>query len=98
MDWKAMVGQIDAATARAFVTATRNVIDAMMIEGQRIRQTAAPSTHDYASAELDRSAPGGGWLTDEELRAATQRMSEAIAAERWADGVLFAVAAILLLK
>ena len=98
MDWKAIVGQIDATTARAFVAATRNVIDAMMIEGQRIRQTAAPSQRDYAAAELDRSAPGGGWLADEELRAATQRMSEAIAAERWADGVLFAVAAILLLK
>lgn len=98
MDWKSIVGQIDAPTARSFVTATRNVIDALMIEGQRVRQASAPTQRDYASATLDRSAPGGGWQADEELRAAAQRMSEAIAAERWVDGVMFAVAAVLLLK
>lgn len=98
MDWKLALQQIDAGTAKAFVSATRNIIDALLIEGQRVRQAGPPAVRDYRQAELDRSAPGAGWLTDEELRAATQRMAEAIAAERWTDGFVFALSAIALLK
>lgn len=98
MDLKQMAGLIDAPTAQAFVTATRNMIDALMIEGQRVEQANTPGQRDYATATLDRAAPGGGWLTDAELQNATQRMSAAISAERWVDGVLFALAALALLK
>lgn len=94
MDLKTIVGQIDAQTARAFVSAAKNVIDALMIEAQRVRQTQTPGTRDYESATLSREAPGGGWLSDDELRRTTQQMSEAIAAERWTDGVLFAIRAL----
>jgi hypothetical protein len=94
MDIRNLVRSIDAATARAFVTAARSVIDALMIEGQRVRQTQAPPPRDYAGAALSRETPPGGWISDDELRSASQRMNEAIAAEKWSDGVLFALRAL----
>lgn len=94
MDLTAILKNIDAATARAFVKAARHVIDAMLIETQRVRQTQTPGARDYDSADLSREAPPGGWLSDEELRATSQKLSEAIAAEKWTDGVIFAVRAL----
>ncbi len=91
MDLKRIAEQLDLPTVRAFVGAARHVIDALLMEGERVRQAQTPAVKDYASAELDRSAPSGGWVSHEELRAAAQRMSEAIAAERWVDGVVAAV-------
>ena len=82
---------IDADTARAFVTAARHVIDALLIEAERVRQTQTPVPRDYAEAELPRSAPAGGWLSHEELGHTAQRLAEAIAAEKWTDGLLFAL-------
>lgn len=91
MDWRKVLEQIDAQTARAFVVAARRVIDAMLVEGRRVEQARGPAAHDYASAGLSRAAPAGGWLSDAELDAAVQRMGEAIAAEKWVDGALFAI-------
>lgn len=91
---KAILRKIDAETARAFVGAARHLIDAMLIEGQRVRQSQSPGTIDYDNASFSRSGPAGGWLSDSELRSATQKMSEAIAAEKWTDGVVFALRAL----
>jgi hypothetical protein len=85
---------LDARTAQAFVTAARHVIDAMLIEGQRVRQTQTPAAVDYGSAELSREAAPGGWMAHEELRGTVQKLGEAIAAEKWTDGVLFAIKAL----
>lgn len=91
MDLKKLADAINAETARAFVHAARNVIDAMLIEAARVEQTQTPEKRDYDSAELSRSAPAGGWMSHTELRQATQNMAEAIAAEKWTEGVAFAV-------
>ena len=91
MNLEALVSQIDAGTARAFVTAARHVIDALLIEGQRVAETRTPEPRDYDAAELPRSAPAAGWLSHEELRDTAQRLAEAMAAEKWIDGVVFAV-------
>lgn len=88
---------LDAGTARAFVTAARHVIDALLIEAARVQQTQTPGATDYASADVSREAPGGGWISDAELRGVTQRMTEAVAAEKWVEGAVFAVQAIALL-
>ncbi len=97
MDLTKLLQSIDTNTAQAFVTAARHVIDALLIEGERIQETQTPPTVDYENAELPRSSPAGGWLSHSELRQAAQRMAEAIAAEKWADGVLFAIRALALL-
>ncbi len=91
MNWSTLVRSIDADTARAFVTAARHVIDALLIEAERLRRVQTPGLRDYDRAELPRDAPSGGWIDDSELRDVTRRLTEAIAAERWADGVLTAV-------
>ncbi|MFH1745673.1 MAG: hypothetical protein ABIG44_01380 [Planctomycetota bacterium] len=91
MNIEALAKQLDASTARAFVTAARHVIDALMIEAEQVRQTQTPTARDYDNAELPRDMPGGGWLSHDELRNTTQRLAEAIAAEKWTDGVVFAV-------
>jgi hypothetical protein len=85
---------INPQTARAFVSAARNIIDALLIEAERVREAQAPTLIDYDAAALSRTAPAGGWLATEELRVATQRIGEAIASEKWADGVLFAIRAL----
>ncbi len=89
--------QVDAGTAQAFVRAARHVIDAMMIEAQRVHQAQAPGARDYLGGDLSREAAAGGWISHEELRSTTQKLSEAIAAEKWIDGLLTAVRLIALL-
>ncbi len=94
MDWRMIIERLDAQTARAFISAARHVIDAMLIEAEQVKQAQTPATIDYENASLSREAPPGGWISDSELRQATQRMSEAIAAEKWTDGVVFAIKAL----
>lgn len=91
MDFQTIVRQMNPATARAFVQATRNVIDALMIEGARVREAHGPQPRDYENADFSREAPAGGWIATEELRATAQRMNEAIALEKWTEGFIFAV-------
>ncbi len=91
MDLKTIVSGIDAETARAFVTAARHAIDALLIEAERVRQTQTPTPRDYNAAALPRGTPPGGWLAHEELRETARRMAEAIAVEKWVDGFIAAV-------
>jgi hypothetical protein len=91
VDFETLVKHIDGETARAFVTAARHVIDALLIEGERVREAQTPAKRDYDGAELPRSTPAGGWLSHEELRVTAQRLAEAVAAEKWIDGLIFAV-------
>jgi len=87
MDLMKLMRAIDAETARAFVVAGRHVIDAMLIEAARVEQARTPRVRDYASAALPREAPPGGWLSHDELRRTAQQLGEAIAAEKWVEGV-----------
>ena len=91
MDLATLAGRIDATTARSFVEAARHVIDAMMIEAERVQQAQAPAKQDYAAGRLSRTAPPGGWLSDSELRDTARQLAEAMAAEKWTDGFLAAV-------
>jgi hypothetical protein len=91
MDLRKLLQNIDAETARAFVSAARYVLDALLLEAARAEETHTPGARDYENAKLSRATPAGGWLSHEELRKTTQEMNEAIAAEKWADGVVFAI-------
>lgn len=91
MNWTAVLQNIDARTAQQFVVAARHVIDALLIEAQRVEQTHTPAPVDYAVADLPRSAPPGGWISPSELHNTARSMAEAIAAERWTDGLLTAL-------
>jgi hypothetical protein len=91
MDWQTLLKSIDADTARAFVTAARRMIDALLIEAERVRAAQSPTDRDYDAGELSRATPAGGWLPHEELREAARRMGEAIAAEKWTEGLLTAL-------
>lgn len=91
MDLRQALQQVDASTAQAFVSAARHVIDALLIEARRVQAQQPPAARDYRGAALPRESPAGGWLAHEELALTAQRMAEAIAAERWVDGALFAV-------
>jgi hypothetical protein len=91
MDLQKLLQNIDAETARAFVSAAGHVIDAMLFETARVGETLTPPTRDYENAALPRATPAGGWISHEELRLSTQKMAEALAAEKWADGVVLAI-------
>ena len=91
MDLRGLLENINAETARAFVSAAGHVIDALLLEQARVDETVTPPMRDYDSATLSRSAPPAGWLSHEELRQTTQKMTEAIAAEKWEDGVTLAI-------
>lgn len=97
MDWIETIRRIDAPTARSFVRAARHLLNAMMIEGQQMRAVQTPGTRDYVTGTLSREAPAGGWLSHEELRNTTQRLNEAIAAEKWVEGVFVALRAVSML-
>ena len=90
MNIETLVERIDSGTARAFVTAARHVIDALLIEAERVQQTQTPTPRDYNAADMPRNTPVGGWLSHEELRGTAQRLAEAMAAEKWTEGVVFA--------
>lgn len=86
------LANLEPATISAFVRAARHVIDALLIEGQRIQSAGTPPPpRDYATADLDRSTPTGGWLTPDDLRNGAQRLAEAVAAEKWIEGFKLAV-------
>lgn len=91
MDIVTLIQRLDVENARAFVTAVRNVVDALLIEAQQLEQQQTPEKVDYRTAELPREAPAEGWLTTGELRNTVQKLSEAIAVEKWMDGVRFAL-------
>ena len=91
MDIIELVKRVNPETARAFVNAARHVIDALLIEGQRVRQAQTPERRVYYEAELPRRTPAGGWLSHEELRETAQRLAEAIALEKWTDGLALAL-------
>jgi hypothetical protein len=97
MDLQSILKQIDAPTAEAFVRAARSIIDALLIEAQRVREISAPEPCDYNTATLPRATPPGGWLSADELRRTTQQLTEAMVAEKWVDGLLFAVKALAIL-
>lgn len=98
MELDQILRHVNAGTAQAFVKAARHMIDALMIEGARVRQTQTPGVRDYNTTDaLSREAPAGGWLSDEELRGATQRMAESIAAEKWTEGAAAAIRALSLM-
>ena len=97
MDWQNLIKSIDGETARAFVTAARHIIDALLIEADRVQQTRSPAPRDYNSGALLRAEPPGGWLAHAELRETVRRMSEAIAAEKWTDGVVMTLKTLALL-
>ncbi len=98
MDWQTMIQNIDANTAQAFVRAARHVIDALLIEAGRVRATQTPAPREYNNAAtLPRETPAGGWLSHDELRETARQMTEAIAAEKWAEGLLCALRTLALM-
>lgn len=97
MNLATILEQVDARTARAFVEAARTFIDALLIESARIEQTRTPGEVDYRHESLSREAAPGGWISHAEIAETTRKMSEAIAAEKWVDGVVFAARVMALL-
>jgi len=91
MNLSTVIEHLDAEQARAFVRAARHVIDALLIEAERVQAVQTPERRDYNSAELTAATPAGGWLSHEELRVTAQRLAEAIAAEKWLDGAAWAL-------
>jgi hypothetical protein len=88
MDWSKVLERLDPAAVTEFVRAGRLVVQAALYESERVRATHTPGAVDYNHGELSRSAPAGGWLSQDELRAEVTKLSEAIAAEKWTDGML----------
>jgi hypothetical protein len=91
MNLKTMLDNIDENTARSMVEAVGRVFDALVIESERIQQSQTPPKRDYNTAELSRAAPGGGWISDSNLRRAAQDIAEAVAQEQWTKGLVSAV-------
>jgi len=91
MELQKLLRNLDGRTARAFVRAASHVIDAMLLETARSEPETTPGRRDYENAGLPDSTPAGGWISHEELRQTTQKMTEAIASEKWTEGVMFAI-------
>lgn len=91
MNLKTVLENIDPQTARAFIRATRHVIDAMLIEGARVEQAQTPTPRDYREQGMPRDAPPGGWISSSELRDTAQRLSQALSGEKWLDGFVAAL-------
>jgi len=87
MDLRSLLQQIDAETARAFIGAARHVLDALLLETARAAEESTPAERDYESAALPRGTPPGGWLSHAELRRTTRAIAEAVAAEKWVEGM-----------
>lgn len=85
--------KLDADVLKQFVVGVQKVIEALLIEQEHVGSQPGPVPVDYNTAGLPRAEPPGGWIGTGELRAASQKMSEAIAAEKWVEGFVFAVQA-----
>lgn len=94
--------RVDEGNARAFVQAARHLINAMMVETARQADSQGPAAgagaRDYRTAELSREAAPGGWISRAELDRTNQQLIEAIAAEKWIEGVVAAVRVMAMFK
>ena len=91
MDLPELFRGVDVQTAREFVNSARRVVDALLIESERVEKEKGVSRRDYNTTDLDRSDPASGWISHSELRDTARRMSEAIAREKWTEGLFFAL-------
>ena len=83
--------RLDAQTIQTFVHTMRLIADAILAEAEdRAGEHAPTGQVDYATAGPDRTAPPGGWGDVAEIRSRATAMAEAIAAEKWQDGFVFA--------
>lgn len=84
--------QIDLQVVKDFVLAVHKMISSLMVQPHASGGAAAPpGDTDYGSADLSGATPDGGWISNDELKATQQKMTEAIKTESWIDGALFAV-------
>jgi len=88
MNLTALLSSVRPETARAFVTAAWSILQALRVELEQSAERRTPPVRNYNERELSRTAPAGGWLTDEELCQTVDALAEAIAAEKWTDGLI----------
>ena len=91
---KLFTDQLDPATIKSFLVAAKNVADQLVVQVKQAKSTSTPGPTNYLDPNggLDRSAPEGGWLTPETLQNYSQRMTEALTAEKWEEGFVACLA------
>lgn len=88
--WTTIAKGLSEQTLKGFVNAVNEIVK--QIAGTPVGGVStAPTPVDYAHAEITVGVPPGGWLSVEEFRDASRRMTEAIAAEKWVEGFITAV-------
>jgi hypothetical protein len=103
MNLTTLANSIYQTTDLDFVASVKLMIDTMLIQPARAEPAQPPQPRDYNTATFGNLAspgatPPGGWISDNELRSASQRMNEAIAAEKWTEGFVAAMQLLLLFR
>ncbi len=91
-----MPNTLSLEQARQFVLTVQRWIELGLLPPTKVGAGPVPGRVDYGTAKIGSVAPAGGWLSDAEVKSAAQGMTEAIAAEKWFDGVKFAVQLVIL--
>jgi len=91
-----MPNTLSLEQARQFVLTVQRWIEAGLLPPTKVGAGPVPGRVDYGTAKIGSVAPAGGWLSDAEVKSVAQGMTEAIAAEKWFDGVKFAVQLVIL--
>lgn len=81
---------------KEFVLAFKAMLDRGLIPTVPVKPEVEPPLHEYGGKGLTKNAPASGWISESELAGRVQLMTEAIAAEKWEEGFLFAVQIIML--
>ena len=92
----AILPKLTPQVMQNFVHAARTFIDSVAVEAAAVAAKETPGATDYRTANHDRSPPTGGWIDFDEVRQKSKQMTEAIAAEKFADGVITTLQALAL--
>lgn len=93
MDFQTILKQINPETAKVFIDATFDVVNAFLLKAEENETAVPPSNVDYNAPHrgLKNDAPAGGWISDAEVRATLRKQVESMKVANWMDGFLTAI-------
>lgn len=93
-----IMSDLSMETIKEVVTVVKRYIDDALVDDIKIQPQESPNRLDYNKAGIELVAPPNGWISMSELEAYNQKMTEAIANEKWTEGFILAMQIVAMVK
>lgn len=93
-----VMSDLSMESIKEFVTVVKRYIDDALVDDIKVLPQESPTKIDYNKAGVELIAPHGGWISRSELERYNQKMTEAIANEKWTEGFILAMQIVAMVK